>query len=58
MDVSADGSGLIPSDFDAERGLVGCLIVADPSSRTTAVQLDNRSSPPGPDGHPPNLVLT
>jgi len=29
MDLSADVSGLIPSDLDAERGLVGGLI-ADP----------------------------
>jgi hypothetical protein len=118
----ADGSGLIPSDIDARRGLVGCLIAdsrcvdpycnailpkrlssssilitkdfmrssrptasiesslfrehygekvramdgrggtrgfrvargwVDPSSRTnSAVQLDNQSSPVGPDGHP------
>jgi len=27
MYLSAEGSGLIPSDLDAERGLVGCLIV-------------------------------
>jgi len=36
MDSSADASGLIPSDLDAERGLVGCLIVephcSDPTS--------------------------
>jgi len=25
MDLSADRSGLIPSDLDVERGLVGCL---------------------------------
>jgi hypothetical protein len=25
--LNADGSGLIRSDFDAERGLVDCLIV-------------------------------
>jgi hypothetical protein len=119
MDLSTDGSGLIPSDRNTERGFMGCLIVhphcfdlmsrlpqtrfplltlrdllgfsggrlnrvltariengmvekgsamdgrrgapgfrvtwgwADLSSRTTrAVQLDNRSSPHGPDGHP------
>ena len=115
MDLTADGSGLMPSDRDAERARVGCLIVdphccdptnslpqtrsipdvreflgfsgspvdrvqtlriengrvekgramggrrgtpgfrvtrgwADPSSRTNfSVQLDNRSSPHGPD---------
>jgi hypothetical protein len=27
MDLSADGSGLIPSDLNTERGLMGCLIV-------------------------------
>ena len=36
MDLSADGSGLIPSDLDTERGLMGCLIVdphcSDPTS--------------------------
>jgi hypothetical protein len=54
MESSADGSGLIPSDLDAERGRVGWLFV-DPHcrSRTTlAVQLDNPSGPVGPDGHP------
>src|ERR1700674_1702506 len=37
MDLSADVSRLIPSDLNAERGLVGCLIVdphcSDPTSR-------------------------
>jgi hypothetical protein len=33
--VSADGSGLIPSDLDAERGLVGGLIVDSHCSDTT-----------------------
>ena len=36
MELSADGSGLIPSDLDAERGRVGCLFVdphcSDPTS--------------------------
>jgi len=42
--------------MDGGRGAPGFRVTrgwADPSSRTThAVQLDNRSSPHGPDGHP------
>jgi len=54
MNLIADGSGLIPSDLNAERGFMVCLIVAPHcSSRTThAVQLDKRSGPHGPDRHP------
>jgi hypothetical protein len=44
MNLIADESGLIPSDLNAKRGFMVCLIVAPHgSSRTThAVQLDKR----------------
>jgi hypothetical protein len=34
MELSADGSGVMPSDLDAQRRLVGCLFV-DPHGSVT-----------------------
>jgi hypothetical protein len=38
MDLIADGAGLMPSDLDAERELVDCLIVDSRCNATLAVE--------------------
>jgi hypothetical protein len=38
MDMISDGAGLMPSDLDAERELVDCLIVDPRCNATLAVE--------------------